>query len=60
MRDYNRFINSVLENPLLRSSEIIEEFITKNQNDFHVIKLKYIFISNFFPKIKKITNNHHQ
>ena len=41
MRDYNRFINSVLENPLLRSSEIIEEFITKNQNDFHVIKLKY-------------------
>ena len=41
MRDYNRFINSILENPLLRSSEIIEEFLTKSQNDFHVIKLKY-------------------
>ena len=41
MRDYNRFINSLLENPLLRSSEIVEEFITKSQNDFHIIKLKY-------------------
>ncbi len=41
MRDYNRFLNSVLENPLLRSSDIVEEFITKNQNDFHIIKLKY-------------------
>lgn len=41
MRDYNRFVNAALENPLLRSSEILEEFISKNQNDFHVIKLKY-------------------
>lgn len=41
MRDYNRFLNSILENPLLRSSDIVEEFITKNQNDFHIIKLKY-------------------
>ena len=41
MRDYNRFINSILENPLLCSSEIVEEFITKSQNDFHSIKLKY-------------------
>jgi hypothetical protein len=41
MRDYNRFLNSILENPLLRSSEIVEEFITKSQNDFHTIKLKY-------------------
>ena len=41
MRDYNRFMNSILENPLLRSSQIVEEFITKNQNDFHIIKLKY-------------------
>ena len=41
MRDYNRFINSLIENPLLRSSEIVEEFITKSQNDFHIIKLKY-------------------
>ena len=41
MRDYNRFINSILENPLLRSSEIVEDFITKDTKDFHVIKLKY-------------------
>jgi hypothetical protein len=41
MRDYNRFVNAVLENPLLRSSNILEEFINKNQNDFHIIKLKY-------------------
>ena len=41
MRDYNRFINSILENPLLRSSDIVEEFITKSQSDFHIIKLKY-------------------
>ena len=41
MRDYNRFINAILENPLLRSSQIVEEFLTKNQNDFHIIKLKY-------------------
>ena len=41
MRDYERFVNSILENPLLRSSGIVEEFITKSQNDFHVIKLKY-------------------
>jgi hypothetical protein len=41
MRDYNRFVNAALENPLLRSSNILEEFINKNQNDFHIIKLKY-------------------
>jgi hypothetical protein len=41
MRDYNRFVNAALEIPLLRSSNILEEFINKNQNDFHIIKLKY-------------------
>ena len=41
MRDFNRFINSILENPLLRSNEIIEDFLTKNQETFHFIKLKY-------------------
>ena len=41
MRDYARFINAVLENPLLRSSEIVEEFITKEQNEFNILKLKY-------------------
>jgi len=41
MRDYNRFINAILENPLLRSSEIVEEFITKDQNEFNILKLKY-------------------
>ena len=41
MRDYARFINAVLENPLLRSSEIVEEFITKEQNEFNIWKLKY-------------------
>ena len=41
MRDYKRFINAILENPLLRSSEIVEEFITKEQNEFNILKLKY-------------------
>ena len=41
MRDYNRFINAILENPLLRSSEIVEECITKDQNEFNILKLKY-------------------
>ena len=41
MRDYNRFINAILENPLLRSFEIVEEFITKDQNEFNILKLKY-------------------
>ena len=41
MRDYNRFVNSILENPLLRSSRIVEEFITKSEEDFQVLKLKY-------------------
>ena len=41
MRDYKRFINAVIENPLLRSSEIVEEFITKEQNEFNILKLKY-------------------
>ena len=40
MRDYKRFINAVIENPLLRSSEIVEEFITKEQNEFNILKLK--------------------
>ena len=47
MRDYTRFINAVLENKLLRSSVIVEEFITKNQEEFSILKLKY-------KKIKKI------
>ena len=41
MRDFNRFFNSILENPLLRSNEVIEDFLTKNQEVFHFIKLKY-------------------
>ena len=41
MRNFNRFFNSVLENPLLRSNEVIEDFLTKNQELFHFIKLKY-------------------
>ena len=41
MRDYVRFINAILENPLLRSSDIVEEFITKEQNEFNILKLKY-------------------
>ena len=45
MRDYNRFINSVLENPLLRSNELVEQFLTKGQEEFHNIKQKYKKIS---------------
>ena len=41
MRDCNRFINAVLENKLLRSCELVELFLTKNPDDFHVIKLRY-------------------
>ena len=41
MRDCNRFINAVLENQLLRSCELVEFFLTKNPDDFHVIKLRY-------------------
>jgi len=41
MRDCNRFINAVLENKLLRSCELVEFFLTKNPDDFHVIKLRY-------------------
>ena len=41
MREFNRFFNAILENPLLRSNEIIEDFLTKNQEIFHYIKLKY-------------------
>jgi hypothetical protein len=41
MRDCNRFINAVLENKLLRSCELVELFLTKNPEDFHVIKLRY-------------------
>ena len=45
MRDFNRFINSVLENPLLRSNELVELFLTKNPDEFHNIKLKYKNVS---------------
>ena len=41
MRDCNRFINAILENKLLRSCELVEFFLTKNPEDFHVIKLRY-------------------
>ena len=42
MRDYNRFLNSVLENQLLKSSDIIEEFLIIPQNDFDAkFKSKY-------------------
>ena len=41
MREFNRFFNAILENSLLRSNEIIEDFLTKNQEIFHYIKLKY-------------------
>lgn len=41
MRGFNHFINSVLENKLLRSSEIVSDFLTKNTDDFHIIKLQY-------------------
>jgi len=47
MRDFNRFFNSILENPLLRSNEVIEDFLTKNQELFHFIKLKYKNFSKF-------------
>lgn len=45
MRDINRFINCVLENPLLRSNELVEFFLTKNPDDFHNIKLRYKNVS---------------
>lgn len=45
MRDFNRFFNAILENPLLRSNEVIEDFLNKNQELFHFIKLKYKNIS---------------
>ena len=45
MRDFNRFFNAILENPLFRSNEVIEDFLTKNQELFHFIKLKYKNIS---------------
>ena len=45
MRDFNRFINAVLENPLLRSNELVEQFLTKKPEEFHVIKLQYKNIS---------------
>ena len=30
IRIFNRFINSILENPFLRPNEIIEDYLTKN------------------------------
>ena len=41
MRDFGRFFNSVLENPLLRSNEVVEDFLTKNPEVFHFTKVKY-------------------
>lgn len=41
MRDCNRFFNAILENPLLRSNEVIEDFMTKNPEIFHFVKIKY-------------------
>ena len=49
MRDCNRFFNAILENPLLRSNEVTEDFMTKNPEIFHFIKLK-------FKNINKIVN----
>ena len=54
MRDFNRFFNAILENPLLRSHEIIEDFMTKNQEIFHYIKLKYKNVN----KLIKLTDFH--
>ena len=54
MRDFNRFINSVLENKLLRSNELVEQFLTKNPDEFHVIKLKY----NNLSKIVSLNDFH--
>jgi hypothetical protein len=34
-------MNAILENQLLRSSELVEQFLTKTPEEFHVIKLKY-------------------
>jgi hypothetical protein len=38
MRDFNRFINAVLENPLLRSHELVEIFLFKPQEEIHAMK----------------------
>ena len=54
MRDFNRFINSVLESPLLRSNELVELFMTKNPDEFHVIKLKYKYLT----KLTSMTDFH--
>ena len=66
MRDYNRFINSVLENTLLRSSKIVEEFITKSKEEFHVIKSKYkyleqkVMMKDFLSLTGELDANFHQ
>lgn len=52
MRDFNRFMNAVLENQLLRSSELVEQFLTKTPDEFHVIKLKYKNV----PKVVKMND----
>ena len=66
MRDYNRFINSILENPLLRSSKIFEDFITKSKEDFHVIKLEYknlqqkVLMKDFLSLTGELDATYHQ
>ena len=52
MRDFNRFMNAVLESQLLRSSELVEQFLTKTPDEFHVIKIKYKNI----PKVVKMSD----
>ena len=52
MRDFNRFMNAVLENQLLRSSELVEQFLTKTPDEFHIIKLKYKNV----PKVVKMND----
>ena len=52
MRDFNRFMNAVLESQLLRSSELVEQFLTKTPDEFHVIKIRYKNI----PKVVKMSD----
>ena len=52
MRDFNRFMNAVLESQLLRSSELVEQFLAKTPDEFHVIKIKYKNI----PKVVKMSD----
>ena len=47
MRNFNRFINSVLESPLLRSNDLVEQFLTKKPEELSIIKMKYKNLSKF-------------